>query len=157
MQHEFVSGIKRAPQQPRPIARVPMNAAPSAQNSPAKRFNAPNPTPQRAQGTRDMSGTIRPLPEPPALGLRNGSQASASPIKGGHNPGRRHSTLAQVPGSGPVGPQKRVNTTGSGVAGGGLASVIAGGRQAQPQTRVISGRGDLASAAAAVSLRGGAR
>jgi dual specificity tyrosine-phosphorylation-regulated kinase 2/3/4 len=160
MQHEFITGVKRAIQPSRPIARAPVNTSQSTQNSPAKRFNAPNPTPQRAQGAREMSGSVRPLPEPPALGLRNGSQAGASPVKGGQNPGRRHSTMAQVPGSGPIGPQKRVHTTtgSGGVAGGGLASVIAAGsRQAPIQTRAISGRGDLASAAAAVSLRGGAR
>lgn len=158
MQHEFITGVKRAPPQSRPIARAPINQGQSTQNSPAKRLNAPNPTPQRAQGTRDLSGTIRPLPEPPVLSARNGSQAGASPIKGGQNPGRRHSTMAQVPGTGPVISQKRVQTASGpgGAAGGGLASVIAGGRQ-QPQTRTISGRGDLASAAAAVSLRGAAR
>src|ERR1700760_1829015 len=58
MQHEFISGVKRAAQpNPRPIARAPANVPASAQSSPAKRFNAANPTPQRAHGSRELSGT----------------------------------------------------------------------------------------------------
>ncbi|KAF2670155.1 hypothetical protein BT63DRAFT_371494 [Microthyrium microscopicum] len=165
MQHEFITGVKRAPQSSRPMARPPIHTQ-SAQNSPAKRFNAPNPTPQRAQGSRDVSGA-RPLPEPPAAGFRVPSNVSASPSKAGAaaGPGRRHSTMnsASVPGTtpGPGNAGKRVYTTGSGIANAsapnvGLAGAIASGRQQQGQ-RVVSNRahgGELANAAAAVSLRG---
>jgi len=166
MQHEFITGMKRAPQPQggRPIARAPGNQGPVAHNSPVKRFNAPNPTPQRAQG-RDVSNSIRPLPEPPGPNFR-APLPTASPVKAGPSGPRRHSTMtaAPVPGSGPpingVGSKRVHTTTGAGIKGpppaSGLANAIANGRQ---QARVMSGRqggsvSDLASAAAVSSLRG---
>ncbi|KAF2851826.1 hypothetical protein T440DRAFT_59132 [Plenodomus tracheiphilus IPT5] len=135
MQHEFITGMRRNARQPqRPNG-------PSGVSSPAKRF-APSQTPQ----TR-----TRPLPEPPATSFKNGTAVtgqrnisnSASPVKS-DAPARRHSTVqgTQV---GAAGTKRTANgaplntSTGSGLP-----------RAAQ---RSVSGKPDLASAAAIASLK----
>jgi dual specificity tyrosine-phosphorylation-regulated kinase 2/3/4 len=148
MQHEFITGIKRAPvPTTRPIARTAVNQ--SAASSPVKRYNVPSQTPQ--QQRREASGSVRPLPEPPSTALRGGAAGTSSPIKpvvGGV--GRRSSTLSAAQQINGIGPGKRVHTTTGAPVG--LAGAVASGRQAS-SGRAVSGRtGDLASSAAAISL-----
>ncbi|KAF2689148.1 hypothetical protein K458DRAFT_291435 [Lentithecium fluviatile CBS 122367] len=125
MLHEFITGVKRAPR-----TRAPMNGSNVA--SPVKRA-----LPSQAPAPR-----VRPLPEPPATSFRHGTAvgsrevSSSSPIKSGP---RRHSTVQGAPGAG-------VKRTANGAplnASSGLPRVA---------QRSVSGKPDLASAAAVASL-----
>jgi dual specificity tyrosine-phosphorylation-regulated kinase 2/3/4 len=156
LQHEFITGIKRAFAPTGRPGRMGTTIS-GAHNSPIKRFNPVPQTPQRVAGAREASGTIRPLPEPPGTSFRTGPASSASPVKiNGAQPGRRHSAMManpQQPPAGPAGqggPAKRIHTTGVAGTSAGLAAAIASGRAAG--ARAASGRADMASAAAAVSL-----
>lgn len=127
MLHEFVTGVRKS-SRPRAQVNGPSNVA-----SPAKRFPSAQ-TPQRT----------RPLPEPPATSFKNGTAVSSSrdvpsssPVKGGP---RRHSTVQGGPGATGV---KRAAT------GGTLSTTSSLPRVAQ---RSVSGKPDLASAAAVASL-----
>jgi len=129
MQHEFITGMRKNPRQPhRPNG-------PSNVSSPAKRF-APSQTSQARS---------RPLPEPP--GLKNGTAAghrnvsnSASPVKSDAPP-RRHSTAQGTQ----TGTKRAMNGAPLNPSGGsGLPRVA---------QRSVSGKPDLASAAAVASLK----
>ncbi|KAE9972957.1 hypothetical protein EG328_004671 [Venturia inaequalis] len=143
MQHEFVTGLKR-----QPVSRARMMQGNGPTQSPAKRF--PVQTPQR-KVTQEGS---RPLPEPPATTMRHASGApppSSSPING---PGRRHSTFTagQNGIAGPRTAAQRTVTAGSGIG----PSTVGGSnlpRAAPGAGRSVSGRPDMASAAASASLR----
>lgn len=135
MQHEFITGVRRNTRQPqRPNG-------PSGVSSPAKRF-APSQTPQ----TR-----ARPLPEPPATSFKNGTAVtghrnisnSASPNKSDVPP-RRHSTV-QGTQAGAAGTKRAAN-------GAPLNTSISSGLPRAAQ-RSVSGKPDLASAAAIASLK----
>jgi dual specificity tyrosine-phosphorylation-regulated kinase 2/3/4 len=153
MQHEFITGIKRmAPPRTRVAQREPISAP-----SPSKRFNTVNQTPRqpiRAHQAQ-LDGGTRPLPEPPATSYRNGTAIpppSASPSKAG--PGRRHSTLpGQMSAGRGRGMDEKRTVTGGPLpmpSGSGLPRVAGGiGRG---EGRSVSGRPDMASAAAAASL-----
>lgn len=129
LQHEFVTGVKRSVR-PRP----PINSN-SSLSSPQKRF-APAQTPQQR---------VRPLPEPPMTSFKNGNAVnstrdipSSSPVKGGP---RRHSTVQGAPGV--AGAKRAAN-------GAPLNVTSSLPRAAQ---RSVSGKPDLASAAAIASLK----
>ncbi|OCK82571.1 hypothetical protein K432DRAFT_424057 [Lepidopterella palustris CBS 459.81] len=125
--HEFVTGAKR-PARPRP--HINSNASLA---SPVKRYNTVQ-TPQRT----------RPLPEPPATSFKNGTAvtnrdiSSSSPVKGAP---RRHSTVQGLQAS--TGVKRSAN-------GAPLNSTSSLPRVTQ---RSVSGKPDLASAAAIASLR----
>ncbi|KAF2424235.1 hypothetical protein EJ08DRAFT_419515 [Tothia fuscella] len=145
MRHEFVTGQKRgAPVSNR--TRIMQGTGPtSAAQSPIKRFNTVQ-TPQR----KTTEGS-RPLPEPPQTSFRHGSAVpppSASPVKPMHpGAGRRHSTFT----AGQTGGKRNVSA-----APGGNNAVSGGSnlpRVALPPGRSVSGKPDLASAAAVASLR----
>ena len=135
MQHEFITGVRKTSQQ----QRRPFNG-PSGISSPAKRM----PPPQSAQPR------VRPLPEPPVSSFSRGTAASGqrqvssgtSPVKTSA-PARRHSTVQGLA-PGAAGTKRAANgaplnaTSGSGLP-----------RAAQ---RSVSGKPDLASAAAIASL-----
>jgi len=130
MQHEFITGVKRVP---RPRPQVNGNAAVP---SPQKRFVPASTSQQRA----------RPLPEPPMTSFKTSTAStttrdapSSSPIKGG--PTRRHSTVQGGPPGG-AGSKRAANGTPLNVT----SSLP---RAAQ---RSVSGKPDLASAAAIASL-----
>ena len=125
--HEFVTGAKRT------VRPRPQTNGSSALASPVKRYNTAQ-TPQRT----------RPLPEPPATSFKNGTAVitsrdipSSSPVKGAP---RRHSTVQGL-------------QTGAGVKraanGAPLSATSSLPRVAQ---RSVSGKPDLASAAAIASL-----
>ncbi|KAF2262830.1 hypothetical protein CC78DRAFT_534476 [Lojkania enalia] len=129
MLHEFITGVRRVPR-PRPQ----VNGAPSV-SSPVKRYQ-PTQTPQQR---------VRPLPEPPATSFKNGTAvnssrdtSSSSPVKGAP---RRHSTVQGAPGS------TGVKRTAHG------ASLNATSSLPRAAQRSVSGRADMASAAAAASLK----
>ncbi|QDS76007.1 hypothetical protein FKW77_004746 [Venturia effusa] len=143
MQHEFVTGLRR-----QPASRTRMMQGNGPTQSPAKRF--PVQTPQR-KVTQESS---RPLPEPPATTMRHASGApppSSSPVKG---PGRRHSTFTAGQ-NGIAGPRAAAQRTVT--AGSGIGPSPSGGsnlpRAAPGAGRSVSGRPDMASAAASASLR----
>ncbi|KAJ6131623.1 hypothetical protein N7523_001329 [Penicillium sp. IBT 18751x] len=102
----------------------------AAMNSPSKR------------GTSTSSS--RPLPEPPGQSFKTGSSgrlrdaSGTSPVKGS---GKRHSTVSGLP---PSSPAKRAPTNPTSTSGTALPRASA---------RSISGKTDLATAAAATSLR----
>ena len=135
MQHEFITGVRKTSQQ----QRRPFNGS-SGVSSPAKRM----PPPQSAQPR------VRPLPEPPVSSFSRGTAASGqrqvssgtSPVKTSA-PARRHSTVQGLA-PGAAGTKRAANgaplnaTSGSGLP-----------RAAQ---RSVSGKPDLASAAAIASL-----
>lgn len=128
MLHEFVTGIRKS----RPRPQVNGTASVS---SPVKRF-PPAQTPQQR---------IRPLPEPPVTSIKNGAPVtsnreipSSSPVKGGP---RRHSTVQGAPNSS-TGMKRTAN-------GAPLNATSSLPRAAQ---RSVSGKPDLASAAAIASL-----
>ncbi|KAL1592709.1 serine/threonine protein kinase, CMGC, dual-specificity [Paraconiothyrium brasiliense] len=130
MLHEFVTGVKRVA---RP--RQPTNGAANV-SSPIKRV-APSQTP---------SSRVRPLPEPPATSFKNGTAVASdrqvsgsSPVKSGPSGPRRQST---VPPAG-VGIKRTVN-------GAPAPATSSLPRVAQ---RNVSGKSDLASAAAVASLK----
>lgn len=129
MQHEFVTGIRKTPRQ-RQAVNVP---------SPAKRV----PSSQMAQA----QPRARPLPEPPVTSFKNNAAVTSnrdgvpsnSPVKAAA-PARRHSTIQGQPGAAGV---KRA-------ANGAPLNVSSSlPRVAQ---RSVSGKPDLASAAAIASL-----
>ncbi|KAB8072738.1 protein kinase [Aspergillus leporis] len=125
LRHEFVTGLK-TPSRPRTYT--------ATLNSPAKRGN-----------TLSTPSSGRPLPEPPGTSLKNGSfirsrdVSGSSPIK--PIAGKRHSTVSGVQ---PSTPAKRSTTTSMNTPGSALPRVAA---------RSISGKPDLATAAAATSLK----
>jgi dual specificity tyrosine-phosphorylation-regulated kinase 2/3/4 len=127
LRHEFVTGLK-TPSRPRTYT--------ATLNSPAKRGN-----------TLSTPSSGRPLPEPPGTSLKNGSfirsrdVSGSSPIK--PIAGKRHSTVSGVQ---PSTPAKRSTTTSMNTPGSALPRVAA---------RSISGKPDLATAAAATSLVSG--
>ena len=125
--HEFVTGVRK-PVRP----RAPTNGVVS-RSSPAKRYN-PSQTPQRT----------RPLPDPPATSFKNGTAVpasrdvpSSSPVKSAP---RRHSTV-QGTATGPA--SKRATTA---------ATLNASSSLPRAAPRSVSGKADLASAAAVASL-----
>jgi dual specificity tyrosine-phosphorylation-regulated kinase 2/3/4 len=127
MLHEFVTGVKRAPR-----TRAPVSG--NSMSSPAKRVPPPQAAAQR----------VRPLPEPPATSFKSSTASSSnrevsgtSPIKSGP---RRHSTVQGAPGA--IGVKRNANGAPLNVA----SSLP---RVAQ---RSVSGKPDLASAAAVASL-----
>jgi len=127
MLHEFVTGVKRAPR-----TRPQMNGTSVA--SPVKRAPPPQTAVQR----------VRPLPEPPATSFKTATAASSnrevsgsSPVKSGP---RRHSTVQGAPGA--TGVKRNAN-------GAPLSVASSLPRVAQ---RSVSGKPDLASAAAVASL-----
>ena len=130
MLHEFVTGIRKA----RPSK--PQTNGNSGMSSPVKRYNT----------TQTPSQRVRPLPEPPATSFRHGGTAtsgrettSSSPVK---TVPRRHSTVQGAPGA------NGVKRTANGAPLNGSSSLP---RVAQ---RSVSGKPDLASAAAIASLVG---
>jgi len=132
MQHEFITGVRKTSQQRRPFTGS------AGVSSPAKRMPAP-PTAQPR---------VRPLPEPPATSFRNATAASGqrevaisnSPVKG-NAPQRRHSNVqGNTVGTKRAANGAPLNTTG----GSGLPRVA---------QRSVSGKPDLASAAAIASLK----
>lgn len=129
MQHEFITGIRRN------AARRPVgNAASTA--SPVK----------RAPVAQVPQGRARPLPEPPGPVARTAAAAnnqrvpSSSPVK--LNGPRRSSTVSGPPGPGGAGVKRAAN----GAPANATSSLP---RVAQ---RSVSGKPDLASAAAVASL-----
>lgn len=135
MHHEFITGIRKTA---RPPPRL--NTAPNVA-SPVKR-TAPSQTPQ---------ARIRPLPEPPATSFKHGatvptqrdaSTSSASPVKPGA-PARRHSTVTGGP-AGAAGTKRAANGAPLNATGGSALPRVA--------QRSVSGKPDLASAAAIASL-----
>ncbi|KAL1618465.1 serine/threonine protein kinase, CMGC, dual-specificity [Diplodia seriata] len=148
MQHEFITGIKRPRGGPRPA-----NAAAQAASSPMKRYNTvAHQTPQRT----------RPLPEPPATSFKNGAAQSSgaarvpgtgSPAKTGPAP-RRHSTVNGMASG--LGMKRGSNGQNQGGSNNNNnnASAPQGQNSALPRVaqRSVSGKPDLASAAAVASL-----
>ncbi|PZD31840.1 SPS1, serine threonine protein kinase [Pyrenophora tritici-repentis] len=132
MQHEFITGVRKTSQ-----PRRTFNGS-TGVSSPAKRVPAA-PTSQPR---------VRPLPEPPATSFRNATAASGqrevatsnSPSKGSA-PQRRHSNVQ----GNLVGTKRAANGAPLNTAGGsGLPRVA---------QRSVSGKPDLASAAAIASLK----
>ncbi|KAH8433046.1 putative protein kinase [Aspergillus melleus] len=125
LRHEFITGVKLPPR-PRTYT--------VGTNSPAKRGNL---------FSNASSG--RPLPDPPSTSLKNGTfvrsrdVSGTSPVK--PPVGKRHSTVSGLP---PSTPGKRGISTSNTTPGSALPRVAA---------RSISGKPDLATAAAATSLR----
>lgn len=122
LRHEFITGIKLPP---RPRTHT-------GTSSPGKRV----PTGQTPSG--------RPLPEPPSTGLRNGISVRHRDASG-HSPvkptvGKRHPTVSGIPPSTP----KRTTTNGN--------TTTPSSALPRVTTRSISGKPDLATAAAATSL-----
>jgi len=134
MQHEFITGVRKTSQ-----VRRPFNSS-SGVSSPAKRMPAP-PTSQPR---------VRPLPEPPAASFRNATAASGqrevatsnSPVKGTAPPRRHSNVQGNTVGTKRAANGAPLNTTG----GSGLPRVA---------QRSVSGKPDLASAAAIASLVSG--
>ena len=123
LRHEFLTGLKM-PSRPRTYT--------ASLNSPAKRGN-----------TLSTPSSGRPLPEPPGTTLKHGTflrsreVSGSSPVK--PVAGKRHSTVSGVQPSTP----KRSTTTSTTTPGSALPRVAG---------RSISGKPDLATAAAATSL-----
>ncbi|KAK8241679.1 hypothetical protein HDK77DRAFT_376522 [Phyllosticta capitalensis] len=145
MQHEFITGIKRPRGNPR--STVNGGSAATHSNSPVRRMNTVAQTPQRS----------RPLPEPPATSFKNAQGAANVAPTGPRNvsgsngspakvPGRRHSTVSNNLGIRRTSKEQSSgsnNAAGSSNQGSGLPRVA---------QRSISGKPDLASAAAVASL-----
>ncbi|CAI6332841.1 unnamed protein product [Periconia digitata] len=125
MLHEFITGVKRGAR-PRPQ----MNIANTS--SPVKRV-PPSQTP---------SSRVRPLPEPPTTSFKNGTAVNSSREVSGSSPvktaPRRHSTVQ----GGPAGVKRTANG----------APLNPGSSLPRVAQRSVSGRPDLASAAAVASL-----
>lgn len=134
MQHEFITGVRKSA---RPPPRL--NGA-SGVSSPVKRYPSSQ-TPQ---------SRVRPLPEPPATSFKNGTAVpanrelsnSSSPVKG-TAPQRRHSTAQGGPAS--AAGTKRT-------AHGAPLTAVSGSGLPRAAQRSVSGKPDLASAAAIASL-----
>jgi dual specificity tyrosine-phosphorylation-regulated kinase 2/3/4 len=127
MLHEFITGVRKS-SRPRPQMNGNLGAP-----SPMRRLPSAQ-TPQQR---------VRPLPEPPVTSIKNGTGAntsreipSNSPVKGP----RRHSTVQGAP--------TAVKRTANGAPLNATSSLP---RAAQ---RNVSGKSDMASAAAAASLVG---
>ncbi|KAL7778171.1 hypothetical protein CFE70_004847 [Pyrenophora teres f. teres 0-1] len=131
MQHEFITGVRKTSQ-----PRRPFNSS-TGVSSPAKRMPAA-PTSQPR---------VRPLPEPPATSFRNATAASGqrevatsnSPVKGSA-PQRRHSNVQ----GNLVGTKRAAN--------GAPLNTASGSGLPRVAQRSVSGKPDLASAAAIASL-----
>jgi len=176
IRHEFITGVKSKGVGVRgrgQTAAVAVTGPGSGhQPSPVKRFNAGQ-TPQRG-GVREASASGRPLPEPPVTSFRHGNpvssqqhrdvsmpvtraSASSSPVKG-HVTGRRHSAIN----SAQTGSMSGVKRSSNGMAIAGAAGAsnnsalprVAGGAGVGfgGSHRSVSGKPDLASAAAVASL-----
>ncbi|KAK7547972.1 hypothetical protein IWX92DRAFT_168455 [Phyllosticta citricarpa] len=152
MQHEFITGIKRPRGGPR--STINGGSAASHSNSPVRRMNTVAQTPQRG----------RPLPEPPATSFKNAQgaanvQGNAAPtgsrnVSGNNGspakvPGRRHSTVSNLHGN--LGIRRASKEQSSGSSNTGASSNQSSGLPRVAQ-RSISGKPDLASAAAVASL-----
>lgn len=128
LRHEFITGIK-PPTRPRTYT--------GTTSSPGKRVN-----------TRSTPSSGRPLPEPPGSTARNGTLVRNRDVSG-HSPvkpiGKRHSTIS---GMAPSTPGKQASSTNPSAPSSALPRVAA---------RSISGKPDLATAAAATSLVGDAK
>ncbi|KAI9835064.1 MAG: hypothetical protein M1819_002616 [Sarea resinae] len=121
--HEFITGIKKSSVRSRPQGAT-------STDSPMKRFNT----------THTPSG-VRPLPEPPATSFKNGTAVRTNiPSSSPNKPAapKRHSTVNGLQ------PTIGVKRSSTGTA---LASNLP-----RVATRSVSGKPDLASAAAATSL-----
>ncbi|KZM23319.1 ATP binding [Ascochyta rabiei] len=130
MQHEFITGARRN------AGRRPINTA-AGTASPVK----------RAPVAQTPQARVRPLPEPPATSIKNGTAGnsnqrvpSSSPVKS--SAPRRHSTVSGAPGPGGVGIKRATNG----------APASAASSLPRVAQRSISGKPDLASAAAMASL-----
>lgn len=126
LRHEFITGVK--------VSTRPRRYA-GATNSPAKRVNSAS-TP-----------STRPLPEPPSTSLKSGSFVRSRDVSGSSpvkpvTAGKRNSTVS---GAAPSTPAKRTTSNTTSGSGSALPRVSA---------RSISGKSDLATAAAATSLVG---
>lgn len=133
MLHEFITGARKSTR-----SRPQMNGS-AAFSSPAKRF-ASGPAPTSQQRTR-------PLPEPPTTSFKNGVATnsardvpSSSPVKGAP---RRHSTVQGVTAAGTSGVKRTANG----------APLNASSSLPRVAQRSVSGKPDLASAAAIASLK----
>lgn len=122
LRHEFITGVK-LPARSRTY---------TATNSPGKRVN-----------TRSTPSSGRPLPEPPSTSMKNGTYVRNRDVSG-NSPvkrlGKRHSTVSGIP---PSTPAKQSSSTNTSAPSSALPRVSA---------RSISGKPDLATAAAATSL-----
>jgi dual specificity tyrosine-phosphorylation-regulated kinase 2/3/4 len=130
MQHEFITGARRNAGR-RPVVNTTSTASPV----------------KRAPVAQTPQARVRPLPEPPAASIKNSTAAntnqrvsSSSPVKA--QAPRRHSTVSGPPGPGATGVKRAAN----GAPAPGASSLP---RVAQ---RSVSGKPDLASAAAIASL-----
>ena len=130
MQHEFITGARRNAGR-RPIAPAASTASPV----------------KRAPVAQTPQARVRPLPEPPATSIKNGTAAnnnqrvpSSSPVKA--QAPRRHSTVSGPPGPGATAVKRAAN--GAPAPGGSSLPRVA--------QRSVSGKPDLASAAAIASL-----
>lgn len=122
LRHEFITGVK-LPARSRTY---------TATSSPGKRVN-----------TRSTPSSGRPLPEPPSTTMKNGTYVRNRDVSG-NSPvkrlGKRHSTVSGIP---PSTPAKQSSSTNTSAPSSALPRVSA---------RSISGKPDLATAAAATSL-----
>lgn len=126
MQHDFITGARRN------AGRRPM--APANTASPAK----------RATLAQNPQARVRPLPEPPKTGVPASSNQrvpSSSPVKS--NAPRRHSTVSGPPGPGGTAIKRAAN---------GAPAANAASNLPRIAQRSVSGKPDLASAAAIASL-----
>ncbi|KAJ4366759.1 serine/threonine protein kinase, CMGC, dual-specificity [Ascochyta clinopodiicola] len=130
MQHEFITGARRN------AGRRPINTA-AGTASPVK----------RAPVAQAPQARVRPLPEPPATSIKNGTAVnsnqrvpSSSPVKS--SAPRRHSTVSGPPGPGGAGVKRAANG----------APATAASNLPRVAQRSVSGKPDLASAAAIASL-----
>ncbi|XPT01553.1 Dual-specificity kinase [Ascochyta lentis] len=132
MQHEFITGARRN------AGRRPMVNTSAGTASPVK----------RAPISQTPQARVRPLPEPPAAGIKNGTAVnsnqrvpSSSPVKS--SAPRRHSTVSGPPGPGGAGVKRAANG----------APANAASNLPRVAQRSVSGKPDLASAAAIASLQ----
>ncbi|PVH96969.1 hypothetical protein DM02DRAFT_616857 [Periconia macrospinosa] len=125
MLHEFITGVKRT-------ARPRQQIHAANTSSPVKRL-PPSQTP---------SSRVRPLPEPPTTSFKNGQAVNTNREVSGSSPvktaPRRHSTVQ----GGPAGVKRTANG----------APLNPGSSLPRVAQRSVSGRPDLASAAAVASL-----
>ncbi|KAH6625138.1 hypothetical protein C7974DRAFT_455041 [Boeremia exigua] len=134
MQHEFITGLRKN------AGRRPVVNSASSTASPVK----------RAPVAQAPQARVRPLPEPPGPSVKNGIALnnqrgpSSSPIK--TNGPRRHSTVSGPPGPGGTAVKRAAN----GAPANATSNLSNLPRVAQ---RSVSGKPDLASAAAVASLQ----
>lgn len=137
MQHAFITGIRPTARQ-----RQQFNGT-AGTSSPVKRLPSSSQTPQ---------ARVRPLPEPPATSFKNGTAVSSS----------REVSTSSSPIKG-TGPQRRHSTVQGGAVGAGVkraangAPLNASSSLPRVAQRSVSGKPDLASAAAIASLSSSAR